>query len=213
MVYGVMSGESGPAGAPAGKVRRLPDALLRFLAKIPGLDDEERWRLAGELPVREYPKGAVLLRQGEAPDSCFFVLEGCVRQYSLGEDGTETTIEFFAEEEAVEVFQGLAGGKPSEYSLACLEDSVILVGDLMTVSATYARYPKLVPITRAMTERNYARTREAFAAFRASSPEERYKSLLESRPGLLDRVPHYLVASYLGVAPETLSRIRKRISR
>jgi CRP-like cAMP-binding protein len=212
MVYLAMSGETGPAGARARKARTIPDALLRFLAKIPDLDDAERWRLAEELPVREYPKGSVLLRQGDVPDSCYFVLEGCVRQYSTGEDGTETSIEFFTEEEAVEVFQDQAERRPSEYGLVCLEDSVLLVGDLKTVHSTYARFPKLVSITRAMTERNYARTREAFAAFKASSPEERYRSLLERRPGLLDRVPHYLVASYLGVTPESLSRIRKRVS-
>jgi CRP-like cAMP-binding protein len=212
MVNVGMSEKTGPAGASARRARTIPDALLRFLAKIPDLDDAERWRLAEELPVREYPRGSVLLRQGDVPDSCYFVLEGCVRQFSLGEDGEETSIEFFTEEQAVEVFLDQAGGKPSEYGLACLEDSVILVGDLKTLTATYEKHPKLASITRAMTEASYARTREAFAAFKASSPEERYRSLLESRPELLDRVPHYLVASYLGVAPETLSRIRKRVS-
>jgi len=194
------------------KARTETETLLRFLAKVPDLNDEERLRLAEELPVHEFPKGAVLLRQGDVPDSCFFILEGCVRQYSLDEDGTETSIEFFTEEQAVEIFQGQAGGKPSEYSLACVEDSVILVGDLKTLPATYAKYPKLVPITRAMMERNYAKTKEAFAAFKSSSPEERYRSLLGNRPELLERVPHYLIASYLGITPESLSRIRKRIS-
>jgi CRP-like cAMP-binding protein len=212
MVYDGMSGDTGPTGMRARNARTIPDALLRFLAKIPDLDDAERWRLARELPVREYPKGSVLLRQGDVPDSCYFVLEGCVRQFSLGEDGTETSIEFFTEEQAVEILQDQAEGKPSEYGLVCLEDSLLLVGDLKTIPATYATYPKLVPITRAMMQRNYARAQEAFAAFKASSPEERYRSLLERRPELLDRVPHYLIASYLGVAPETLSRIRKRIS-
>jgi CRP-like cAMP-binding protein len=192
--------------------KTIPDVLLRFLAKIPDLDDGERRRLAEELPVREFLKGAVLLRQGDVPVSCYFVLKGCVRQFSLTEDGRETSIEFFTEEEAVLIFGSQTEGKPAEYSLECIEDSVIMVGVLNGLPAMFAKYPKLVSITRTMMERDFAKTQAGFAAFKALSPEARYRSLLEKRPELLARVPQYLLASYLGVTPESLSRIRKRIS-
>jgi CRP-like cAMP-binding protein len=188
------------------------DVLLRFLAKMPDLDDAERRRLAEELPVREFRKGAVLLRQGDVPVSCYFVLKGCVRQFSLTEDGEETSIEFFMEEEAVLIFGSQAERKPSEYSLACIEDSEILVGVLNGLPAMFAKYPKLVSITRTMMERDFAKTQADFASFKALSPEARYRSLLEKRPELLERVPQYQLASYIGVTPESLSRIRKRIS-
>ena len=188
------------------------DELLSFLAKIPDLDDAERRRLAEELPVREFKKGAVLLRQGEVPVSCYFVLTGCVRQFSLNEDGAETSIGFFAEEEAVLVFGSQTDGRPSEYGLVCIEDSLLLVGDLNGIPAMFAKYPKLVAITRTMMERDFAKTQEEFATFKALNPEERYRNLVEKRPGLLRRVPQYQLASYIGVTPESFSRIRKRIS-
>jgi CRP-like cAMP-binding protein len=190
----------------------MRDALLRFLATVPDLDDAERRRLAEELPVKEFRKGAVLLRQGDVPRACYFILEGCVRQFSLTEEGGETSIEFFTEEEAVLIFGSQAEGRPSEYSLACVEDSLILVGALDGIPAMFAKYPKLVSITRRMMERDFAKTQADFATFKALSPEARYRSLLERRPELLERVPHYQLASYIGVAPESLSRIRKRIS-
>jgi CRP-like cAMP-binding protein len=179
---------------------------------VPDLDDAERRRLAEELPVREFRKGAVLLSQGDVPVSCYFVLKGCVRQFSLTEDGEETSIEFFMEEEAVLIFGSQAERKPSEYSLACIEDSEILVGVLNGLPAMFAKYPKLVSITRTMMERDFAKTQADFASFKALCPEARYRSLLEKRPELLKRVPQYQLASYIGVTPESLSRIRKRIS-
>jgi CRP-like cAMP-binding protein len=208
------------AFTPAGPVIRrlampaktIPDAMLRFLVKIPELDDAERRQLAETLPLREFRKGAILLRQGDVPVSCYFVLKGCIRQFSLTEDGAETSIEFFMEEEAVLIFGSQTAGKPSEYSLACIEASLILVGDLSGLPAMFAKYPKLVAITRTMMERDFAKTQEDFAAFKALSPEARYRSLLEKRPELLARVPQYQLASYIGVTPESLSRIRKRIS-
>jgi CRP-like cAMP-binding protein len=191
--------------------KKIPETLRTFLARIPSLDDAERRQLAEELPVGKFPKGAVLLRQGDVPVNCYFVLSGCIRKFSLDEDGVETSIDFFTEEQAVLIFGSQVGGKPSDFSLACIEDSVILVGVLNALPATFAKFPKLVSITRTMMERDFARTQESFAAFKALSPEARYRSLVEKRPELLQRVPQYLLASYIGVTPESLSRIRKRI--
>jgi CRP-like cAMP-binding protein len=190
----------------------ISDILHRFLSTIPDLDEAERRALAGELPVREFRKGSILLRQGDVPASCFFILQGCVRQFSLTEEGVESSIEFFTEEEAVLIFPSQAEARAAGFSLACVEDSVILVGDLKGIPAMFARYPKLVSVTRRMMERDFARTQGDFAAFKALSPEARYRSLLERRPELLERVPQYQLASYIGVTPESLSRIRKRIS-
>jgi CRP-like cAMP-binding protein len=192
--------------------KTIREILSNYLAKIPSLDDSERRLLAAEIPVRDVPKGSILLRAGEAPRSCYFVLRGCVRKYAIDEEGTETSVDFFTEEQAVLIFQSQAEGRPSEFFLSCLEDSLLMVGDLKALPSTFARHPKLAAITREMMEGDFVRTQESFAAFKAMSPEERYRRLIDARPELLGRIPHYMLASYIGVTPESMSRIRKRIS-
>jgi len=77
----------------------------------------------------------------------------------------------------------------------------------------FRRFPRFERISRIALEEELGNYQEMLANFMMSSPEERYLKLLKNRPDLLDRVPHYQLASYLGVKPESLSRIRKRIMR
>ena len=86
-----------------------------------------------------------------------------------------------------------------------------MVGDPEKDKDLYAAFPALASITRNMIEQDLGRTKSSFAKFRTSSPEERYLGLLEERPELPQRVPQNILASYLGMTPESLSRIKRRI--
>jgi CRP-like cAMP-binding protein len=138
-------------------------------------------------------------------------LKGCVRQFVII-DGEEKTTVFFTEEQAVAFFSNHAEQRASKYYLSCVEDSTLIVGNLDLEQEMYQKFPKLAPITRAITEKDYGKTQEILASFITSSPEERYVNLLKTRPELLQRVPQHQIASYLGMTPESLSRIRKRVS-
>src|SRR5690606_20514884 len=128
-------------------------------------------------------------------------------------EGKELTSNFYTEEQAVVIFNEHAASKASRYELVCLEDCVLAVGDLATIHDTYKQYPQLESMTNRMTVEIFGSVQEDFADFIASSPEERFTSLLHKRPGLIDRVPQHQLASYLGMTPESLSRIKKRLSR
>ncbi len=183
--------------------------LVQFLSAIPTLSEAERAAIGEKLTVRSFPKGAILLEQGAVGEECFFVLEGCVRQYYLLE-GVEKTTAFFTEHQAV-VSPSYIERSPASHYLACVEDSTLVVGHFTQEKAMYQQFPNLLAITRTMMEQAYGKTQEDFAAFVTSSPEKRYLGLLTHRPELLQRVPQHQLASYLGVTPESLSRIRKRI--
>lgn len=155
----------------------------------------------------------MLLRQGDVPTKCYFVLRGCVRQYSIDEMGKEVTSNFYTEDQAISNFNHHTQDKSSAYSLNCLEDCVLVVGDLETEQDMYTKYSQLEIMTRKMIEHNFGEIQEELASFIASSPEERYKGLLQKRPYLIDRVPQHQLASYLGITPESLSRIKKRINK
>lgn len=183
--------------------------LLDFLSGFPELDEEERLAIGAKIPVREYKKGDILVSEGDVPPECYFVLQGCVRQYYLI-DGDEKTTAFFTERQAVAA-TNFVEQTPSKYYLSCVENAKLIVGSIHQDMEMYKQFPKLETITRSMIEHDYSNTREDFAAFITSSPEKRYLDLLETRPNLLNRVPQHQIASYLGVTPESLSRIRKRI--
>lgn len=92
-----------------------------------------------------------------------------------------------------------------------MEDAELVIGDYEQETNMYDRYTQLESMTRKMTEDNLNQLQNEFAGFISSTPEERFKSLLQERPDLIHRVPQHQLASYLGITPESLSRIKKRI--
>ncbi|SES99292.1 cAMP-binding domain of CRP or a regulatory subunit of cAMP-dependent protein kinases [Paenibacillus sp. NFR01] len=190
----------------------LSHILFEYMSALTSLNQEEQQAIMNEIQVEELKKGAMLFRQGDAPTKCYFILQGCVRQYSVDEAGREITSNFYTEGQAVVLFNHHKRDKSSDYTFCCLEDSVMVIGDLNTEQDMYRKYPQLELMTRRMIEESFSNVQEEFAAFIASSPEERFKTLLQKRPSLINRVPQHQLASYLGITPESLSRIKKRLS-
>ncbi|MBA2176028.1 Crp/Fnr family transcriptional regulator [Halobacillus locisalis] len=186
----------------------MKQILIDYMKQFSDLSEAELEKVASEVDVASFPKGTVLLHQGEVPDRCFFILKGCIRKYTVDETGKETTFNFYTEEESVTIF---SNGKESNYSLNCLEDCVLVVGDLSTEQESYDANPALEAMTRKMIEGSMGQMHDEFAAYMSQAPEERFKTLMEKRPGLIDRVPNYQLASYLGITPESFSRIKKRL--
>lgn len=184
--------------------------LAAFLSEFPILSEEERGIIGEQLIVGEFKKGDVLLREGEISDECYFVLKGCVRQYYL-KDGDEKTTAFFAEREVVTSYLSYQQQIPSKHFFECAEDCKLIVGNLRQEKEMYEQHPKLVEITRQMMEEGLGKVHEEMAAYITASPEERYLSLSNNRPRLLQRIPQHQIASFVGVTPESLSRIRKRL--
>ncbi len=185
--------------------------LLAFISNFSLLDDTEKEAIGEKLVVRTFKKGAILLNEGEISDKCFFILKGCVRQHCIM-DGEEKTTAFFTELQAVTSYLSYIEQTPSKHIFSCVEETKLIVGTLNQEKKMYEAFPKLVDITRMMMEQDLGKTQENFAAFITSSPEKRYLDVLTHRPQLLNKVPQHQIASYIGITPESLSRIRKRLS-
>jgi CRP-like cAMP-binding protein len=186
--------------------------ILAYISNFATLSEGETQAILESLNPRLFKKGAFLVREGQAKDLCYFVLKGCVRQYYLV-DGEEKTTHFYTEGQPITPFEGTHKGALSKYYLSCMEDCILSVGAQDRTMALFEQFPRLSELARLATEEELGKSQDNFASFIIHSPEERYLHLLDTRPDLLDRVPQYHLASFLGIKPESLSRIRKRLAK
>ncbi len=189
----------------------MNNILFKYMSKFTSLNEEEQQAIVKDLKIEEFKKGTNLLKQGDVPTKCYFVLKGCIRQYSIDEDGKEVTSNFYTEEQAIAIFNHHKLDKSSEYTFVCLEDTVLVIGELAVEQDMYKKYSQLEIMTRKMIEENFGQVQEEFAQFIASTPEDRLKNLIQKRPTLIERVPQHQLASFIGITPESLSRIKKRL--
>ena len=101
--------------------------------------------------------------------------------------------------------------QPSEYYLSCVEDSIITVANPAMEVEIFEKFPKFETLCRVLSEELLVKQQVNFDEFKTHSPEQRYLNLLRDRPDLIQRVPQYQLASYLGITPQSLSRLRARI--
>lgn len=174
------------------------------------MSDEEIAAIDSTMSRKSFLKGTLLLKAGQHSNEAFFVLEGIVRQFYLI-DGSEKTSEFFTEGQWVLSNNNLAHDMPSGHYLECSSDCLLLVGNSAKGEDLYSRYPNLGAISRKLMEAVFLEQQSKLEAFVAGSPQKRYLSLLRQKPVLFQQVPLYHIASYIGITPESLSRIRKRI--
>jgi CRP-like cAMP-binding protein len=184
--------------------------IIQYISQFVRLSQEDISAIMETTRIRMFKKGTILLREGQMANLCYFNLKGCVRQYYLL-NGLEKTTNFYTEGEPIAPNEGSAKNQPSRFYLACVEDCLLSVGSPEDETRFFQKFPKFEAICRAVLEEQLLKSQENFAAFMINTPEERYLALLQERPDLLDRVPQYQLASYLGIQPESLSRIRKRI--
>jgi len=188
----------------------MKNLLKEFIESFGLLTDQEVKTIIDNANIKSFKKGTFLLKEGQVSDKCYFVLKGCVREF-YAVDGEEKSTAFFTEMQPVTSFTSYTNQTPSKHYLICAEDCVLTVGTQDLEKEMCERIPRLESVIRQEVERSTGKAQDDFANFITSSPEKRYLNLLENRPDLLNRIPQHQIASYIGVKPESLSRIRKRL--
>lgn len=187
----------------------MQDVLFNFISKYISLTQEEKSALLSLDIFHTFKKGTILLREGEKTQNNYFVLKGCIRKYYMI-DGEEKTTAFFTEIEGLTP-HCVKNNTPSEYFVSCVEDSIVLVSTADMGIELNAKFPKFQMMCGMLSEELLAKQQVSFDEFKTSSPEQRYRSLLQNRPDLIQRVPQHQLASFLGITPVSLSRLRARI--
>lgn len=187
----------------------MQDILFDFISKYISLTEEEKNALLSLDLFRSVKKGTILLKEGQITRESFFVLKGCIRKYYII-DGDEKTTAFFTEMEGITPHCAI-NNAPSEYFISCIEDTILTVSNPDMGVEINAKFPKFEIMCRILSEELLAKQQINFDEFKTSSPEQRYLNLLQNRPDLIQRVPQHQLASYLGIKPQSLSRLRARI--
>jgi CRP-like cAMP-binding protein len=151
------------------------------------------------------------LKEGQKSISTYFILEGCIREY-IENDGEEKTTNFFTEEQWAISLNSFSPQNHATHNWVCVENTELVVGDEQQAQILFKKFPRFETISRTIMEAAFADQKKALTSYLTDSPEQRYLKLLKTRPGLFQRIPQYHLASYIGVKPESLSRIRKRIA-
>lgn len=188
----------------------LEDKFLAYFSKISPLTDEEQAGILESMQMKSFKKGDFLVKEGQFSNKTYFILEGCVREYIL-KDGDEKTTNFFTEEQWAISLNTFSPQNAAKHNWVCMEDTVVVEGDEERGQALFKRFPRFETISRTIMEGAFAEQKAALDSYYTDSHEQRYLKLLQSRPELLQRIPQYHLASYIGVKPESLSRIRKRL--
>jgi len=188
----------------------MQNILFDFISKYISLTDEEKNAILSLNLFRSIKKGTILLKEGQKSKDSYFILKGCIRTYYVL-DGEEKTTAFYTEMEALTP-PCVINQTPSEYYVSCIEDTILTVSNADMEAEINGKFPKFETMCRMLSEENLAKQQIDFDEFKTSSPEQRYLNLLHKRPDLIQRVPQYQLASYLGMKPASLSRVRARIT-
>lgn len=187
----------------------MKELLFDFISKYVSLTEDEKNVIVSLDIFRSVKKGTILLKEGQKSRDSYLVLKGCIRTYYII-DGEEKTTAFYTEMEGLTP-HCVINKTPSEYFISCTEDTILTVADPEMEADIFSKFPKFETLCRVLSEALLAKQQIDFDEFKISSPEQRYSILLQKRPDLIRRVPQHQLASYLGIKPQSLSRIRARI--
>lgn len=183
-----------------------------YLLHTVGLSETEASEISIGLHREKYEKGSVLLRKGDVCKHSFFVEKGLLRSYMLDDDGKEHVIQFAPEKWFIVDRSSVYFNDPSESYIEAIEDTetVWINEDFMCraaeVSSTFGRY------NDKLLHNHIRQMQKRINLLLGATAEKRYLSFIKMYPDLLLRVPQWMIASYLGITPESLSRVRKELA-
>jgi CRP-like cAMP-binding protein len=158
---------------------------------------------------REIPSRAILLREGEIARQVFFIRKGCLRQW-FNKDGKDITIQFFFEGQPVASIESFISGQPSMYTLESIEPTTFYAISKEHFTMLHRLYPEFREGYQDYIFERFRHYSNLFLSRIRDTPAERYEDLLKHHPEIIKRVPQRYIASYLGITPISLSRIRNR---
>lgn len=187
-------------------MRKLIESINTYIS----LNDSELLLLQNAVEKRTYKKNDVIFTEGKISSEIYFVEKGCVRLF-YNVDGNDKTAFFYTEGQFICAGESYTYNIPAIENYQVIEQTEIFVFTKKKAEKLLSEAPRLEVIARIATENELITCQKVIASFVTKSAEERYTDLLNTQGELFQRVPQQYIASFLGVSPETLSRIKRRV--
>jgi CRP-like cAMP-binding protein len=187
--------------------------LRAYLQDRASLTDEEFDFIRARFVFARLGAHEYLQRGGAVAKHAAFVAKGCLRSYVIDPDGKEHIVQFAPETWWLADNFSLASGAPSQYFFEAVEDSELLLIDPPSHEKIVESIPAYATAFRRGLQRHAAAKDERIVSSLSASAQQRYLDFLKTYPSIATRVPQRMLASYLGVSPETVSRIRRKLAR
>jgi len=186
------------------------DSLFTAVQKLlPTASTDDYEIIKKELSTVTLKKNEIWEQEGKISQWLGFVHSGILRQYYL-KDGTEFTTDFYMENDFVGNYVSYETQQPSQTITSAIEACELFVMPFSVYQSFFDKIPAAEATAKIVGDQKLVKLHERNSSLLMDTPEERYYKLVAAKPNLINRVPQYLIAQYLGIRPESLSRIRKR---
>ncbi len=184
-----------------------------FLKEKASLSDSDIDTLTASLSSKTYRKGEFLLHAGEVCAYAFFVEKGLLRSFTTDEAGKEHIIQFGPENWFVTDRSSAYFHEPSDFAIEAIEDTTVVLIDAAFISQASVQYPSFMRFNEKALQSHIRQLQKRINLLLSATAERRYLDFIRLYPDLTLRVPQWMIASYLGITPESLSRVRKELAK
>jgi len=188
------------------------EAIIKNISKHIVLDEEEKKYFLSILHYKQIEKGTVLLNYGEIAKSQYFVIDGCLRNYSIDEDGKEHVIAFATKDWWISDLYSYITETPAEQAIDALIPTEVFEMMKWDMEKVFERIPKFERFFRILFQNAMVSQMRRIRQGMSVPAEDRYMEFIKQYPGIFQQIPLKYIASYLGISPEFLSKIRNKIA-
>lgn len=185
--------------------------LLDYIKKYTDLTSEEEILLLSKINIRTYLKNQYIVQQGDVCKSINFIITGCTKTFYMNTEGQEHIVMFSIEDWWTSDLGSFITQKPADFNVQCIENTQLIQFSYDNLEELYREIPKFERLFRKIVERAFVASQKRIIRNFSLDAKERYKIFKTTYPKIDQRVPQYMIASYLGITKEFLSKIKSQL--
>ena len=189
-------------------IKEKGQPLLNYIDKHISLSQKEEEFLLSKIKYRKYLKGQFIVQQGDVCNYECFVVSGCTKTFYMDEDGQEHIVMFSIEDWWTSDIGSFITQTPADFNVQCLEKTELIMFSFDIIEELYTEIPKLERFFRQIIEKAFVSSQKRLIRNFSLSAKDRYLYFKNQYPKIEQRIPQYMVASYLGITKEFLSKIK-----